>query len=176
VQSIAARLLDDDRKMGQVRPDVVGTLLTAVQEKAREASAFRLRQDRRQMNRIEYARYQRAVGPLLDETDRLQPVLEQIRRQEGPDPAVLGRWLNTFPSGGAMLERQPPPEGIAGSHGMLVGAWHLAEQALRSWQAAVAQTSMALANEASSAASGALLLIRNAQREHHALVDGPTAK
>ena len=176
VQTIAARLLDDDRKMGQARPDVVGTLLAAVQEKAQEASAFRLRQDRRQMNRGEYARYQRAVGPLLNDIEKLQPVLEQIRRQEGPDPADLARWINTLAGGGAMLERQPPPQGIAGSHGMLVGAWHLAEQALRSRQAAVAQASTALATEASSAASGALLLIRNAQREHHAFVDGLTAK
>lgn len=172
VQAVASRILEEDRKMGQARPEVVGTLLAAVQEKAAEASTLRLRQDRRQMNRGLYARYERAVGPMLEQIEKMQPVLEQIRRQEGPAPSELSRWLNTLAGGGKLLEQQPPPDGIAGSHGMLVGAWHLAEQALRSRQAAVMGGNLTLATEASSAAAGALLLIRNAQREHHAFVDG----
>jgi len=176
VQAIATRIFDDDRKMGQNRPEVVSTLLSAVQQKAEEASSFRLRQDRRQMNRSLYARYERAVGPLLAQIEKIQPVLDEIRRQDGPSPAQLSRWRNTLAGGAALLERQPPPAGISGSHGMLVGAWHLAEQALRSRQEAVVEGSTALASEASSAAAGALLLIRNAQHEHHAFVEGLSAK
>jgi len=176
VQAVATRIFEDDRKMGQGRPEVVSTLLSAVQQKAQEASTFRLRQDRRQMNRSLYAQYERAVGPMLAQIEKIQPVLDQIRRQEGPSPAELSRWRNALAGGAVQLERQPPPAGIAGSHGMLVGAWHLAEQALRSRQEAVAQGSTTLATEASSAASGALLLIRNAQHEHHAFVDGLSAK
>ncbi|MGE0392767.1 MAG: hypothetical protein AB7I25_08110 [Vicinamibacterales bacterium] len=172
VQTIASRILDDDRRMGQARPDVVGTVLTAVRQKAEEATTLRLQQDRRLMNRSLYTRYARAVGPFLQQIEKLQPVLEQIRRQEGPAPAELTRWMNRLAGGGNLLDKQSAPDGIAGSHGMLVGAWHLAEQALRSRQAAVAGGSTALSTEASSAAAGALLLIRNAQREHHAFVDG----
>jgi hypothetical protein len=176
VQAIASRVIEEDRRMGQARPEVVGNLLAAVQAKAAEASSFRLQKDRRLMNRSLYARYERAVGPLLDRIERVRPALELIRRQEGPAPSELSRWLTILSEGGNLLERQPPPEGIAGSHGMLVGAWHLAEQALRSRQAAVAGGSTVLATEASSAAAGALLLIRNAQHEHHAFVNGLTAK
>lgn len=176
VQAIAARILEEDRRMGQARPEIVGTLISAVQQKAEEASTFRLRQDRRLMNQGLYARYARAVGPFLQQIEKVQPVLEQIRRQEGPAPAELSRWMNRLAGGGNLLDRQSAPDGIAGSHGMLVGAWHLAEQALRSRQAAVQGGSTALATEASSAAAGALLLIRNAQREHRAFVDGSPTK
>lgn len=175
-QAIATRVIEEDRTLGQGRPEVVGALLAAVQVKATEASAVRLQRDRRQMNRGLYAQYERSVGPMLAQIDRLQPVLESIRRQEGPAPSELGRWLNTLAGGGRLLEAQRAPDGIAGSHGMLVGAWHLAEQALRTRQSAVAQGSTALAGEAASAASGALLLIRNAQREHRAFVDGFPSK
>lgn len=176
VQTIASRVLEDDRVMGQARPEVVGTLLAAVQQKAEEASTFRLRQDRRLMNRGLYAKYERAVGPLLERIEKVQPVLEQIRRQEGPAPAEISRWLNTLAGGGALLDKQSAPAGITGSHGMLVGAWHLAEQALRSRQAAVVGGDLTLSTEASSAAAGALLLIRNAQRDYHAFVDGLATK
>lgn len=175
-QAIATLVIEEDRKLGQARPEVVGALLAAVQQKAADASAFRLQRDRRQMNRDLYAQYQRAVGPMLSQIERLQPVLDAIRRQEGPAPSVLSRWLNTLAGGARLLEEQRAPDGISGSHGMLVGAWHLAEQALRSRQSAVASGSTTLSSEAASAASGALLLIQSAQREHRAFVDGQPSK
>ncbi|MEQ1896985.1 MAG: hypothetical protein HOP14_08180 [Acidobacteria bacterium] len=175
-QAAAMRVIDDDRKMGQRRPDVVGTLLTAVQQKVEEASALRLQRDRRELRRGQYAQYERATGPLLTQIEKLQPVLTGIRHLEGPPALELSRWLNRLAGGGRILERQIPPEGIAGPHGMLVGAWHLAEQALRSRQSAIAGANQALAAEASSAAAGALMLISSAQREYRAFVDGQSTR
>lgn len=175
-QAAAMRVIDDDRKMGQRRPEVVGALLTAVQQKVEEASALRLHRDRLELNRSQYAHYEHAVGSWLTQLDRIQPVLDEIRHLEGPPAVELSRLLNTLAGGGRMLEQQPPPAGIAGAHGKLVGAWHLAEQALRSRQSAIVGTNQALAAEASSAAAGALMLISSAQREFRAFVDGPSPR
>ena len=175
-QAAAMRIIDDDRKMGQRRPEVVGALLTAVQQKVEEASAVRLQRDRLQLNRSQYAQYEQRVGPLLAQLEKVRPVLDAIRHLEGPPASELSRWLNTLTGGGRALEQQQPPAGIAGAHGMLVGAWHLAAQALRTRQAAIAGVNQAFATEASSAAAGALMLISNAQREFRAFVDGPPAR
>ena len=175
-QAAVMRVIDDDRKMGQRRPEVVGALLTAVQQRVAEASALRLKRDRRELRRSQYAQYERAVGPMLAQIEKLGPVLTGIRHLEGPPASELSQWLNALAGGGRMLERQSSPEGITGPHGMLVGAWHLAEQALRSRQSAIAGADQALAAEASSAAVGALMLISSAQREYRAFVDGKSAR
>lgn len=175
-EAAAMRVIEDDRRMGQRRPEAVGALLAAVRQKADEASAVRLQLDRRELHRSLYAQYERAAGPFLKQIEKLQPALVAIRHREGPSATALSRWLNSLEGGARMLERQQPPAGLAAPHGMLVGAWHMAVQALTSRRSAVAAADQALAAQASSAASGALMLIASAQREFHAFVDGQPAR
>ncbi len=176
VQAVVGKVLEDDRKMGYQRPDVVGSLLALLRQKQDEASAQRLLLDRRELNRGLYEQYEQALRPLLTRLEKLEPILEQVRRLEGPPPEDLTRWINLLAGGSRTLAQQPVPDGILGAHGKLVGAWNLAERALDTRQAAIAAGDTGLAAEASSAAAGALLLIRTAQDDYRAFVAGQLHK
>lgn len=172
VKVTAARVVEDDRRMGRLRPEVTASLLAAVQQKADEAAQLRLTADRRQLNRGLYARYEREARPYFETLEKLGPALTAVRAMEGPSTPELTRWANALAGGSRQLEQQRVPDGLSGSHGKLVGAWNLAAQAIRLRQTAVSSGSMATATEASSAAAGALMLIKAAQADARAFLDG----
>jgi hypothetical protein len=104
------------------------------------------------------------------------PVLGGIRYLEEPATGALSHWGNELAGGAGLLERQPPPAGTADTHGKLVSAWPLTEDALRSWQSAIVSINSTLVDEASSGAAGAWLLIATAQREDRAFAEGQSSQ
>ncbi len=176
VESALLRIPNEDEKLGRRRPDVVQALQASVQMHLTEARQLRLQRDRWTLRRSLYRDYQRAVAVQMLQIVKAQPILEAIRRLDGPGHAVLTRWHARFSGGATQLQRITHPEDLGAAHEMLVGAWRLAEQAIQTRRDAIASGSLETAWAASSAAAGSLMLLSNAQHALLTLLEPPRLK
>jgi hypothetical protein len=173
VERVLTTIPKEDAKLGGRRPEIVQALLGWVQTQLEAARRLRLLQDQWTARRPLDRDYQRAVASHVGQLMKAQPLLEAIRRFEGPAPERLTS-LRTRLSGGAVqLQRLRTPDHLRSAHELLVSAWRFAENAANARAEAVASGNIATASQASSAAAGALLMLDRAQQEMRVLLEPP---
>ena len=173
VEHLAARIDAEDATLGHRRPETVEALRASIRAELDDARRLQLLRDQWQLRQGRYREYQRAVGSQLLELVKAQPLLESIRRLEGPPPDRL-RTLRAHLSGGAeRLQRTPVSSDLRTANDLLVTAWRFAENAANIRYNAIASGSISQAWEASSAAAASLLMLSRAQAELRALVEPP---
>ena len=165
VERVLDRISREDARLGGRRPETVQALRVSVQAQLEAAQRLRLLQDRWVIRRSLYRDYQRSVRPQLSELTRAQPALDAIRRLDGPTPDALVTLRARLRGGAERLDRMRPPTDLRTTHDLLVGAWRFAENAVNERYAAARAGDVASAWQASSAASGALLLLSRVEQE-----------
>ena len=156
---MAARILEDDDRMGHKRPEEMGSLLAAVDAKLEAARELRLARDQWEARQQERFAYYHAIA-LPERALRLsRPALAAIQQLAGPAPDVLGRAKVRLIVGAQALSAVKPPAHMQTAHSLLVGAMQLAMRAVESRFAAIQGGDMRQARDAASAAGGALLLL-----------------
>jgi hypothetical protein len=173
VQRILDRIPSEDARLGRRRPDVVQALNASVQSRLEDARHLRLMRDRWEIRVSLYREYQRTVGTQMLQLVKSQPALEAIRRLDGPPPDALIALQARLSGGAERLERMRPPGDLEAAHGMLIGAWRFAENAVKGRYDAARAASVNAAWEASSSAAGALLLLSRVQQEIRELLEPP---
>jgi|SRR5262245_310075 len=173
IERLVARLPKEDVKLGQKRPEVVESINSAVQTQLLAARRLRLLRDQWQLRQASYRSYQRSVASQILLLVKSQPMLDSIRRLDGPPPDRLIA-LRTQLSGGAeRLERVRTPDYLRGIHDLLIGSWRFADNAARARVKAIEGGDSAAAWEASSAAAGALMMLARVQSEIRELIEPP---
>lgn len=173
VERVLTEVSREDEKLGRERPDLVLALRATLQQRLDDARQLRLLRDRWTVRQSLYRDYQRSVGTQMLQLVKAQPLLEAIRKLEGPSPDSL-QTLRTRLSGGAeRLRRLTTPEDLRRTHELLVGAWRFAESAVQARFEAIASADINVAWEASSAAAGALMMLSRAQQELRELLEPP---
>jgi hypothetical protein len=173
VERVLTRIAREDEKLGKQRPDVVEALHASVQASLTDARRLRLLRDQWVLRQAIYRDYQRLVGSQLLNLVRAQPMLESIRRLDGPPLSTLKGLQSRLSGGAERLSRMPVPEELKDTHDLLVGAWRFAENAANGRSAAIASGNVARAWEASSAAAGALMLLSRVQQGIQDLLELP---
>ncbi len=173
VERVLNEIPREDARLGHLRPEAVDALRTSVQERLDAARRLRLLRDQWTIRRSLYRDYQRAVGSELLQLVKIQPALEAIRRLEGPAPRAVMSLRARLAGGGETLSRVRTPDDLQTAHDMLVGAWRFAEAALNGRYDAIQSGNFTTAQEASSAAAGALMMLSRAQQEIRALLEPP---
>jgi hypothetical protein len=173
VQRVLNRLPREDARLGGHRPETVQALRVSIEAQLDAARRLRLLQDRWAIRRSLYRDYQRSVGGQLSLLTKSQPELEAIRRLDGPTPDALVRLDASLRGGAEQLARMSAPDDLLTTHELLVGAWRFAEKAVTERYAAARAGDVAAAWQASSAASGALLLLSRVQQEIRELLEPP---
>ena len=171
VERILKRIPREDTRLGGRRPEVVQALRTSVQAELRAARQLRLLRDRWTLRRSLYREYHRSSQLL--QLVKAQPALEAIRSLEGPPPSTLVALRRRLRGGAERLDRLDVAEKLRPIHGMLIGAWRFAEQAVDTRYDAAQSAHVPTAWEASSAAAGALILISRVQHEIRELFEPP---
>jgi hypothetical protein len=119
-------------------------------------------------------RYRRAVTTPLRAISRHTAALEDVRAQAGPPatrlPAIIDRWQRA----GVRLDRITPPADLQAIHALFRSAWTMAEQAFALRLSAAAGNDAVRAQQASSAAAGALMLLGRARADLDAALIRPT--
>lgn len=173
VAQVLASIESEDRKLGQLRPDVVAALRAEVDANLDAARGLRLRRDQWLLRRSIYQGYQRQVGSQIVGLVKAQASLEAIRRLDGPRPDTLQTLQWRLSGGAERLERLRVADEVRETHELLVGAWRFAENAARQRADAIASGNLGRAWEASSAAAGALMMLSRVQQSIRELLEPP---
>ena len=165
VEGLVREIRRQDMDLGARRPNLVSALLATVDARLAAARQLRLERDRWALRIKGYRSYQRALSGPFARFVVSKPMLDDIRALAGPDPEAftpLGRQLDDAAS---TLDLTTPPMDLQAVHDLLVRAVQLAQAAVDVRREAVASGDLQTAWDASSAASGSLMLFAQAQAE-----------
>jgi hypothetical protein len=171
------RVLDgvrkQDVKLGRQRPDEVRALVAVLEGRLDAAQRFRLARDQWAIKGAALRAYRDAVRRPMEDLDRSQPFLDDIRTLAGPDAGRLGRMAVRLTRGLAKARVVQPPADAQPVHGVLVSALQLASNAARLRQTAVASGDLKTAWDASAAAAGAIMLAARARADLARVLEPP---
>jgi hypothetical protein len=121
----------------------------------------------------EFRRYRRAMDGSFKAFNDAVIALEQVKAMRGPAPGLMTPLSKRLARSAKTVARVKAPEELARAHGLIQSAWELADSAFRLRMTAVTQNSVDVAQRASSAAAGALMLYNRARSDQQAAMEPP---
>jgi hypothetical protein len=173
VQRVLARIQADDAELGAERPDVVASLVSAVESQLDAARRLRLERDRWALRAPELRAYRAAIAGSIARLNRMVPLLEDIKSLAGSGPDAIGAIIRGAAEISKVMMTVPPPTELAEVHNLLASAAQLADSAAKIRREAAINGNMARAWDASSAAAGALMLASRAQTDMQTILRPP---
>ena len=165
VERILAQISTNDATLGFVRPDVVASLVAAVEVQLDTARRIRLEREHAALRAIEFRAYRTTMALPLVRLQRVTRSLEDIKALAGSSPDAIGRVLYNTERIQKSLATIEPPSELRDAHSLFVSAVQLADNAARIRREAAVAGNLSRAWDASSAAAGALMLADRARQE-----------
>jgi hypothetical protein len=176
LEKLRDKVKAEDRRLGGQRPGDVSALLATIDLEAAIAVKTREAQQRWQKRSPEFRRYRRAMDGSFKTFDQAVGALEQVKAMRGPTPATIAPITKRLARSAKTVTKVRPPEELAPGHALIKSAWELADNALRLRVDAVSQNSVDVAQRASSAAAGALMLYQRARADQLAAMEPPAKR
>lgn len=176
LEKLRDKVKAEDRRLGGQRPGDVAALLATIDLEAVVAVRMREAQRRFQKRAPEFRRYRRAMDGSFKAFNDAVIALEQVKAMRGPTPAVMAPLSKRLARSAKTVARVKAPEELAPGHALIQSAWELADSAFRLRMTAVSQNSVDVAQRASSAAAGALMLYQRARSDQQAAMEPPARK
>jgi hypothetical protein len=173
VERTIRRALSDDDRLGQRRPQEMASLLAMLDGKLDAARRLRLARDAWAARSELLRTYRASLAQPLSLMRLSRGALDEIRRLAGPPRARLARLAERTNAAGKLMAVLAAPAEGTGAHGLLTNAIKLASRAAALRQRAVLSGDIQHAWEASSAASGALMLFERAAQDVQTLTTIP---
>lgn len=171
VERVVRTLLKQDDRLGQRRPQEIAALLATLDARLDAARQERLARDHRAERAVVLAQYRRAVAEPMAVLRREEPAIDEIRRLAGPSRERLTELTTAISNAARLLDAVSVPEEVTPAHSLLKNAMQLAARAAAGRQQAIQTRSMQTAQDASSAAAGAIMLFDRAAADLRTLVD-----
>ena len=176
LEKLRDKVRAEDQRLGGQRAGDIAALLATIDLEV--AGAVQLREARRvwQKRAPEFRRYRRAMNGSLKTFSDAVPALEQVKAMRGPQVTAITPLSKRLARSSKTVAKVRPPEELSSGHALIRSAWELADNALRLRADAVSQNSVDVAQRASSAAAGALMLYQRARADHQAAMEPPARK
>jgi hypothetical protein len=165
LERLRTTLQTQDERLGGRRPQEVVALAAAIDAHLATAHQRRLAYDQWLLRRDRLYAYQRATLPSLSTLSGAQRALDDIRALAGPPPATLRPLINALGRVARVLSRLDAPEELTAIHALFRSASELAVNAAELRLAAAEAADLSVAQRASSAAAGALMLLSRAKAD-----------
>lgn len=162
-EALAVALDRRDEALGRVRPADAGELRAWLEARLEATRRRRVALERYALARRGLLDYEREIRPVLNALDGLAPVFDAIASVRGPSFERLLRAETQVQRLARDLKRVSPPDDVADVQATLASSLHMAAEACARRRLAAAAENATLAAEASTAASGARLLIAQAR-------------
>jgi hypothetical protein len=169
VERVIRRALTEDDRLGQRRPQEMAGLLATLDARLDAARRLRLARDNWAMRVDAIRAYRTGVGRPMWLLRISRDSLDQIQRLAGPSHTRLRQLASRMDEAARLIAALTVPAEAAAMHAMLQNAVQFAARAGESRLRAVATREMLPAQQASSAAAGALLFLQRAIEELAAL-------
>lgn len=164
-ERLRAQLREEGSRLGSQRAGEVAALLATIDvqgETVLQANDSRKEWEQRERG---YRRYRRSMNGSFDVFRDLTASLEQVRTLAGPPLRNIAPIERRLSAAAVKIGKVTPPPDLATGHALIRSAWELAATALRLRAESVARNSIDVAQRASSAAAGALLLYQRARAD-----------
>ena len=158
------RVKDEGRRLGGPRAGEVAALLATIDLRA---NAVLQAHGRKQWEKREvaYRRYRRAMNGSLKAFRAATVSLDQVKAQSGPPLHAIAPVSKRLAGALRKVAKVVPPADLGTAHGLVHSALELAGNALRLRSESVSFNSTDLAQRASSAAAGAVMLYHRARAD-----------
>jgi hypothetical protein len=173
LERLRASVQEADQRLGGKRPAEVAGLVATIESQLVSARAIQLARDQWELRAPGIRKYRRSLTLTLRAINRNQSALEDVRAQAGPPASRLQSLIDRWRREGARLDRVTPPVDLVQVHALFRSAWEMAEQAFTLRLAAASSNDASRAEQASSAAAGALMLMSRARADLDAAVARP---
>ena len=165
LESLRNDLRTEDTTLTARRPGDIAALLSTIDVELESARRMRLARDQFELRAPAYRRYRRSMSGSFSALKNASRGLEQVRAMSGPPPKSINPLLKRLSGAGRSIARVNPPGDLAGVHALLRSACELAESAFRLRLDAASRNNIDGAQQASSAAAGALMLLARARAD-----------
>jgi hypothetical protein len=176
MEKLRDKVKAEDKRLGGHRQGDIAALLATIDLEAATAVHTREVNRRWQQRAPEYRRYRRAMDGSFRTFDDAVPVLEQVKAMSGPTLNAITPLSKKLSRSSKSVAKVKAPEDLAPTHALIRSAWELADNALRLRADSVSQNSIDVAQRASSAAAGALMLYQRARADQQTVMAPPARK
>ena len=166
----------EDQRLGGQRAGEIAALLTTIDLEAASAIAYRDAKHRYDRRAPAFRKYRRSTNAAFSVFKDATVALEQVKAMTGPPIGKLEPLTKRLARATRGFGKVTAPEELASNHAVIASAWQLADNAFRLRAEAVSTNSIDIAQRASSAAAGALLLYQRARAEQLSAMEPPPAK
>jgi hypothetical protein len=173
LQALTRATLEADDRLGRRRPHEMAALLAYLDMKLEDARNLRVARDFWAERRLLFQAYRRKVASPLDQLRQSRGWLTAVRDGSGTGSTALAREEQRLVMARRVFELAAPPAELEAVHSLYVAAFHMARRAAATRREAVLSKDPALAQEASSAAAGALIMLAQADEELARLMSAP---
>jgi hypothetical protein len=176
LERLRDRVREEDRRLGGQRAGDVAALLATIDLET--ASAIARRETRKEWERRApiFRRYRRSTNGAFKVFSESLPALEQIKTMNGPQVTLISSTTKRLSSASRSFKKVVAPDELAQAHALIASAWELADTAFRLRLQAVSVNSVDVAQRASSAAAGALMLYQRARADQLSIMEPPSSK
>jgi hypothetical protein len=163
LEHLATDVRQEDDRLGRQRAENVRALLASLAARTETARAVRLAIDGWEHRNSAYATYRRRIDASLDRFGDVVEHIAAVRALSGLDPGRLSKTDERISAIEVGLLPLDPPAELRPAHDMLVSAARLMREAVRLQRSAALSGEMHVAQNASAAAAGGLLLLETAR-------------
>lgn len=166
---------EDQRLGGQRAGDVAALLATIDLQAATAVDTFEAHKQW-QKRAPAFRRYRRSMNTAFTTFKAATIPLEQVRAMSGPIADTIGPLAKRMTRAARNIAKVAPPDELAQGHALVRSAWELADNAFRLRLEAIADNNVDIAQRASSAAAGALMLYQRARAAQQAAMEPPARR
>ena len=175
-EKLRDRVQAEDRRLGGHRPGEVAALLATIDAQAAGANDSRSARKTWETREQFFRKYRRSMNGSFNIFREATVSLDQIRTMSGPSLHTIEPLARRLSAAGTKIGKVTPPAELVNGHALVRSAWELAETALRLRAESVPANNVDIAQRASSAAAGALMLYQRARTDLTAAMAPPTPK
>lgn len=176
VERLRDKVKEEDRRLGGQRAGEIAALLATIDVEA--AVSIKLRDAREAFERRAplFRRYRRATNGEFKVFQEAAAALEQVKSMIGPGTITIEPLTKRLAKAKTSFAKVVPPDELANGHALIASAWDLADNAFRLRVEAVQANNIDIAQRASSAAAGALMLYERARADQLSAMEPPGEK
>jgi hypothetical protein len=176
LERLREKVKAEDQRLGGQRAGDVAALLATIDIEAAHAIAYREARRAYDKRAPAFRRYRRSTNGAFKVFKDAEVALERVRAMSGPPVNTLTPLVRRLSSASKTFGKVKAPAELEHQHAIIASAWDLAHNAFRLRIESVSSNSVDVAQRASSAAAGALLLYQRARADQLAAMEPPPGK
>ena len=164
---------EEDRRLGGQRAGDVAALLATIDLQTSAAITNRATRKEWERRAPVFRKYRRSTNGAFKVFGESLGALEQIKTMTGPPVSSIAPMTKRLGAASKSFRKVVAPDELAPGHALIASAWDLADSAFRLRLESVSANSIDVAQRASSAAAGALMLYQRARADQLTVMEPP---